>query len=46
VNKEAADTKRKAIRSDVEGWIKERLLNKSKNTHVLRYDFWNSDKKK
>ena len=46
VNKEAADTKRKAIRSDVEGWIKERLLNKSKKTHVLRYDFWNIDKKK
>ena len=46
VNKEAADTKRKAIKSDVEGWIKERLLNKSKNTPVLRYDFWNTEKKK
>ena len=46
VNKEAADTKRKAIRSDVEGWIKERLLDKSKKRRVLRYDFWNVDKKK
>lgn len=45
VNKEAADTKQKATKSDVEGWIKERLLNKSKNTPVLRYDFWNTDKK-
>ena len=46
VNKEAADTKRKGTKSDVEGWIKERLLDKTKNTHVLRYDFWNIDKKK
>ena len=44
-NKEAAETKHQAIKSDVEGWIKERLLNKSKNTPVLRYDFWNTDKK-
>ena len=46
VKKETVDIKHKAIRSDVEGWIKERLLNKSKNIHVLRYDFWNIDKKK
>ena len=45
VNKEAVNTKRKAIKSAVEGWIKERLLNKSKNTPVLRYDFWNTEKK-
>ena len=45
VNKKTAHTKRKATKSDVEGWIKERLLNKSKNTPVLRYDFWNIDKK-
>ena len=31
--------------SEVEGWIKERLLNKSKNMQVLRYDFWNFKKK-
>ena len=44
-NTEAAKIKHQAIKSDVEGWIKERLLNKSKNTSVLRYDFWNTDKK-
>ena len=33
-------------KSDVDGWIKERLLNKAKNTQVLRYDFWRADKKK
>ena len=45
LNKKVANVTRKAIKSDVEGWIKERLLNKSKNTPVLRYDFWNTDKK-
>ena len=33
-------------KSEVEGWIKERLLNKVKNTPVLRYDFWHNDKTK
>ena len=36
---------KKVIKSQVEGWIKERLLNKTKNTEVLRYDFWNQNKK-
>ena len=45
MDKKVANAKRKAIKSDVEGWIIERLLNKSKNTPVLRYDFWNTEKK-
>ena len=32
--------------SDVEGWIKERLLDKAKKAQVLRYDFWRVDKNK
>jgi len=44
-NMVSADFKPKVKSSGVEGWIKERLLNKSKNTRVLRYDFWNIDKK-
>jgi predicted RNA-binding protein with PUA domain len=39
------NAKKKVIKSQVEGWIKERLLNKTRNTEVLRYDFWNQDKK-
>ena len=31
--------------SVVEGWIKERLLNKSKNAQVLPHDFWNIKRK-
>ncbi len=37
---------KKTSNSDVDGWIKERLLNRAKNAHVLRYDFWRVDKKK
>ena len=30
----------------VDGWIKERLLDKAKKAQVLRYDFWRVDKNK
>ena len=36
----------KTANTNVDGWIKERLLDKGKNTKVLRYDFWNIEKKK
>ena len=32
--------------SNVEGWIKERLLDKAKKDQVLRYDFWHIDNNK
>ena len=35
----------RGAKSGVESWIKERLINKAQKTQVLRYDFWNSDKK-
>ena len=35
----------KGVKSGVESWIKERLINKAQKTQVLRYDFWNSDNK-
>ena len=35
----------KKSKSDVDGWIKERLLKKAKDTKVLRFDFWKTDKK-
>ena len=44
--KEIENLSEKTAKSDVDGWIKERLLKKGKNTRVLRYDFWNDDKKK
>ena len=44
--KEIENLNEKTAKSDVDGWIKERLLKKGKNTRVLRYDFWNGDKKK
>ena len=44
--KEIENLSEKTTKSDVDGWIKERLLKKGKNTRVLRYDFWNDDKKK
>jgi hypothetical protein len=44
--KKTEELKEETPKSDVDGWIKERLLNKGKNTKVLRYDFWNIDKKK
>lgn len=36
----------KTAKSDVENWIKERLINKAQKTQLLRYDFWNLDKKR
>ena len=39
-------TRQNADKSGVEGWIKERLLDKAKNAQVLRYDFWRVDKDK
>jgi hypothetical protein len=36
----------KIAKSEVDGWIKERLLKKAGNSRVLRYDFWRADKKK
>ena len=38
------ETKNKITSPKVEGWIKERLLNKSQQTRILRYDFWKDDK--
>jgi len=46
IQKEIENLSEKTAKSDVDGWIKERLLKKGKNTRVLRYDFWNNDKKK